>query len=252
MIAKVALGDTGIVVSELAFGTGTHGWSMSSEQTRLGKGAFIELLVYGYERGISFWDLADQYGSHPHANEALKQIGRENVVLTTKTCASTKKEAEQDLARFLDEIGTDHLEIVLLHCMTGTDWPKARAGAMEALAEAKEKGLIRVHGVSCHDLPALKVAAECPWVDVLLARINHRGCSMDGSVPDVIDTLASARAHGKALYAMKTLGVGELTAEVPRALAYVRSLPFIDALSVGMKSREEIDQNVGLFDEPAT
>jgi len=252
MVGKVALGDTGILVSELAFGTGTHGWNMSSEQTRLGKEAFIELLAYGYERGIAFWDLADQYGSHPHAKEALKRVGRQNVVLTTKTCASTKEEAEQDLARFLDEIGTDHLEIVLLHCMTGTDWPKTRAGAMAALADAKEKGLIRVHGVSCHDLSALKAAAECPWVDVLLAQINHRGCSMDGSVPDVTDTLKLARSQGKAIYAMKTLGVGELTKDVPRAVAYVRSLQFIDAVSIGMKSREEIDQNVSLFAGPAT
>ena len=30
-------------------------------------------------------------------------------------------------------------------------------------------------GVSCHDHGALKRAAELPWVDVILARINHRG-----------------------------------------------------------------------------
>ena len=54
--------------------------------------------------------------------------------------------------RFRSELGTDRLDIVLLHCMMTADWPEKKAGGMHVLSEAKQKGIIRAHGVSCHDL----------------------------------------------------------------------------------------------------
>ena len=156
------LGNTGIDVSRLCFGTGTSGWAGASNQTRLGMDAFVELLLYGYGKGILFWDLADQYGSHANAAKALKQVDRGSVVLTTKTTASSKSEAEADIDRFLRELGTDYLDIVLMHCLTSADWSKSKRGIMEALTAAKAAGKIRAHGVSCHDLGAFEVAADEP------------------------------------------------------------------------------------------
>jgi len=248
MIPTIALGQTGIQVSKLAFGTGTNGWGHGSDQTRLGMEAFTDLLVYGYERGITFWDCADQYGSHPHAGEAIRRVGRRNVILTTKTCASDEKETEKDVERFLAEAGTDHLDIVLLHCMMGADWPIKRAGAMKALAAAKQKGQIRAHGVSCHDFAALQAASTSPWTDVVEARINYQGCSMDGPVPDVVAVLRSMFARGKGVNAMKLLGAGKLVADAHRAVSYARTLDCVHAVIVGMKSRQEIDVNVGIFE----
>ena len=135
------LGNTGIDVSRLCFGTGTSGWAGASNQTRLGMDAFVELLLYGYGKGILFWDLADQYGSHANAAKALKQVDRRSVVLTTKTTASSKSEAEADIDRFLRELGTDYLDIVLMHCLTSADWSKSKRGIMEALTAAKAAGL---------------------------------------------------------------------------------------------------------------
>ena len=78
------------------------------------------------------------------------------------------------LDRFRKEIGTDYLDIVLLHAQTAPNWPEQRAGAMEVLAEAREKGIVRTHGTSCHTLDALKTAAAHPWVQVDLAREGDR------------------------------------------------------------------------------
>ena len=154
------LGKTGIRVSRLAQGTGTNGVNKSSDQTRgLGLAGVAELLRAGVDQGLSFWDLADQYGTHPHAKEALKTVKRDKVVIMSKTHASSEQEMRDDLDRFRREIGTDMIDIVLLHCMMSADWPKEKAGAMAVLAEAKQKGTIRAHGVSCHDLGALKTAA---------------------------------------------------------------------------------------------
>ena len=48
-------------------GTGTNGAGGSSNQTRkLGVGGVAELFKAAYDQGLTFWDSADQYGSHPH------------------------------------------------------------------------------------------------------------------------------------------------------------------------------------------
>src|SRR5918993_3735340 len=67
----VTLGKTGIQVTRLAQGTGTNGVNRSSNQIRtMGDKGLSDLLVRGVDKGVHFWDLADQYGSHPHAKRA--------------------------------------------------------------------------------------------------------------------------------------------------------------------------------------
>src|SRR4029079_1462365 len=193
----VTLGKTGIKVTRLAQGTGTNGVNHSSNQIRkMGDQGLADLLVQGVDNGLPFLDLADQYGSHPHAKLALKTVKRDRVVILTKTHANTEKEMWADLDRFRQETGTDHLDIVLLHCMLVANWPQEKAGAMHVLSEAKQKGIIRAHGVSCHDLGALKVAANSDWVDVDLARLNPAGVAMDADPATVIGVLKTMKAKG--------------------------------------------------------
>ena len=238
----VTLGRTGIKVSRLAQGTGTNGVGKQSDQTRgLGLVGVAELLRAGVDQGLSFWDLADQYGTHPHAKEALKTVPRDKVVILTKTHASTEQEMRDDLDRFRREIGTDHLDIVLLHCMMSADWPKEKAGAMTVLAEAKQKGMIRAHGVSCHDLGALKSAAASDWVDVDLARLNPAGAIMDASVGEVLPVLSEMKRKGKGVIGMKILGAGRLTHRVDEALQYALASPVLDAFTIGATSRGQME-----------
>jgi 1-deoxyxylulose-5-phosphate synthase len=238
----VTLGRTGIQVSRLAQGTGTNGFGKASNQTRkLGLTGFAELLRAGVDQGLRFWDLADQYGTHPHAKEALKTVARDKVVLLTKTHARTEKEMRADLDRFRSELGVDHLDLVLLHCMMSADWPKERAGAMAVLAEAKHKGIVRAHGVSCHDFGALKAAAASEWVDVDLARLNPAGIAMDAPVDQVVSILAEMKKKGKGIIGMKILGAGGLRTRVDEALQYALASPVLDCFTIGAESRTELE-----------
>jgi aryl-alcohol dehydrogenase-like predicted oxidoreductase len=237
----VTLGRTGIKVSRLFQGTGTNGVGKSSNQIRgLGFDGVVELLRAGVDQGITVWDLADQYGTHPHAKGALKTVPRDKVVIMTKTHASTEKEMRADLDRFRQEIGTDMLDIVLLHCMMSADWDKQKAGAMEVLSEAKDKGIIRAHGVSCHDLGALKTAAASDWVEVDLARLNPAGTIMDAPVEDVVAVLADMKRRGKGVIGMKILGAGRLRDRIDEALQYALASPVLDCFTIGSENQQQM------------
>lgn len=237
----VTLGNTGIKLSRLAMGTGTVGYGKSSNQTRqLGVDGLADMLWYGYDEGVRFWDSADQYGSHPHLKKGLTRVQREKVVILTKTHADTAEEMRADLDRFRQEIGTDYLDMVLLHAVTDPEWPKKRAGAMEVLSEAREKGIVKAHGISCHSLAALKVAARHPFIQVDLARINPIGAHMDADPDTVISVLREMKAAGKGVIGMKILGQGDLRNRVDEALAFALRQDCVDCFTIGAESRQEL------------
>jgi len=234
---KVTLGDTGIEVSRLAMGTGTRGFGGSSNQSRkLGLNGLSNLLRTGFDNGVFFWESADQYGTHPHLKEALKAVDREKVVLLTKTHARTEKQMKKDLDRYRSEIGTDFIDIVLLHALTNPEWNENRKGAMEYLARAREDGIIRAHGVSCHSIGALKTAADEDWVQVDLARMNPAGLRMDDEVPVVQKVLQKMKSQGKGVIGMKVLGAGQLSNKVDEALEYAMAQDYMDCFTIGSES----------------
>jgi aryl-alcohol dehydrogenase-like predicted oxidoreductase len=238
----ITLGRTGIQVSRLAQGTGTNGVGHASNQTRaLGVAGLAELLRAGVDQGVTLWDLADQYGTHPHAREALKTVKRDRVQILTKTHATNEREMREDLDRFCREIGTEMIDIVLLHGMTSADWPERKTGAMAVLSEAKAKGIIRAHGVSCHDLGALQRAAASEWVDVDLARLNPAGVIMDARPARVLAVLAEMKCRGKGVIGMKILGAGQLRHRRDEALHYALASPVLDCLTIGAESRSELE-----------
>ena len=239
---KVVLGATGIEVSRLAMGSGTHGSGGSSDQTRLGVAGFAAVLTHGYDQGLRFFETADAYGAHPHVAEAIRQVGRQNVVVLTKTAAQSATAAQADLDRFRRELGIDMIDIVLLHNKQSKTWTTECAGAMDTLSRAKEAGVIRAHGVSCHTLAALQLAAATPWVDIDLARINPDGILMDSDPATVINLLKQMKASGKGVIGMKILGEGQLGNEVDRAIAHAVQLDSIDAFTIGFTSNAQLDQ----------
>src|SRR5581483_11583763 len=195
----VTLGGTGIKTSRLAMGTGTVGSGHHSNQTALGVKGLSDLLLNGYDHGLRFFDAADSYGSHPHVAEALKHVPRDKVTVLTKTWARDPATARADLDRFRKELGTDYLDVCLMHCVTEADWTDRFRGAMDTLSEAKRKGIIRAHGCSCHSIEALRAAAKSPWVEIDLARINPIGAAMDADPATVVSVLKEMKATGKAV-----------------------------------------------------
>jgi aryl-alcohol dehydrogenase-like predicted oxidoreductase len=237
----VTLGSTGITTSRLAMGTGTVGSGHHSHQTALGVKGLSELLLNGHDHGLRFFDAADSYGSHPHVAEALKHVQRDKVTVLTKTWARDPATARADLDRLRKELGTDYLDICLMHCLTEADWTERYRGVMDVFSEAKEKGIIRAHGCSCHSIEALRAAAKSPWVEVDLVRVNPIGSHMDADPDSVVRVLREMKAAGKAVIGMKILGQGDLSNRQGEAIRYALSLGVLDAFTIGAESKAEQD-----------
>jgi 1-deoxyxylulose-5-phosphate synthase len=235
----VTLGKTGIKTSRLAMGTGTVGVGHHSHQTALGMDGLPRLLLSGYDNGLRFFDAADSYGSHPHVAETLKHVDRSKVTVLTKSWSRTAPEMRADLDRFRKELGTEQLDIVLMHCLTEGDWTTRFEPVMDVLSEAKQKGVIRAHGCSCHSIEALRAAAKSPWVDLDLARVNPIGAHMDADPDTVISVLREMKASGKAVIGMKILGQGALRDRQDEAIRFALGLGVLDAFTIGAESIAE-------------
>jgi aryl-alcohol dehydrogenase-like predicted oxidoreductase len=252
----VPLGQTGLKVTRLAQGTGFNGYNHSSEHTRRGKEAFDRLARHSLDQGIAFFDMADLYGSHPFVKDVIKGLPRDKFTLLSKIWP--RKEgwvtpsggAKEEVDRFRKELDTDRLDVCLIHCMQNAKWADEYERIRDGLSELKQKKIVRAVGVSCHDLGALKVASQHAWVDVIFARINHKGGSQyvcDGSVEEVSAVLKTARANGKAVVGMKIFAAGKFAnqpEEKDASLKYVFTNRLVDAITVGMLTTEEVDDTL--------
>ena len=259
---RVPLGRTGLTLSRLAMGTGVHGGNRQSDQSRMGFERLVALFRHAYDRGITFFDLADLYGTHLYFREALRHIPRDRVTILTKLWwrydgdvppavePYRRRVGATALERFRHELATDYLDIVLLHCMTVANWDRLLGPYMDALSEAKQRRQVRAVGVSCHDLGALNRAAEVPWVDVVLARINLRGgpdARMDGTTEQVTAALRRIKQAGKAVIGMKILGEGTLANQKEQCIRFAQNLGLIDAMTIGFQSPAQIDEVLTLL-----
>jgi aryl-alcohol dehydrogenase-like predicted oxidoreductase len=233
----VVLGKTGIRTSRLAMGTGTVGFAGGSNQTRSGK--LTPLLLSGYEDGLRFFDTSDSYGSHPQVRDAMREIPRDKAVVMTKCDSRDPKDAKADIERYLRELKVDYIDICLIHCVTEADWTERYRGVMDVFSEAKEKGLIRSHGVSCHSIKALRAAAKSPWVEVDLVRLNPVGAQMDADPETVMAVIREMRAQGKGIIGMKILGQGAMRTRQDEAIRFALGSGLLDAFTIGAENREE-------------
>jgi 1-deoxyxylulose-5-phosphate synthase len=247
----VTIGNTGIKTSRLAMGTGTVGSGHHSHQTALGIDGLSALLLNGYDHGLRFFDTADSYGSHPHVAEALKHVPRDKVTVLTKTWARDPATARADLDRFRRELGTDYIDICLMHCLTEGDWTERYKGVMDAFSEAKQQGVIRAHGCSCHSIEALQAAAKSPWVEVDLVRMNPVGAYMEADPQTVIGVVKEMKAAGKGVIGMKILGQGEMRTRQDEALKFALSLGLLDAFTVGAENKLEQEDLIHRIEKAA-
>lgn len=257
----VPLGKTGVTVSRLAQGTGVHGGNRQSDQTRMGFEKLVDLFKHSFDRGIRFFDLADLYGTHVYFREALRTVPRDEVAILTKiwwpydgprdqtNSPERAEDVQATLERFCHELTTDYIDVVLLHCLMTKTWNKDMQPYMDVLNEAKEKKQVRAVGVSCHDFGAMQTAAEEPWVDVILARINPKGVAMDGTPEEVIGVLKKAKDNGKAVIGMKIFGEGKLADERDACMKFAQELGLLDAMTIGFENADQIDDALRLMEK---
>jgi aryl-alcohol dehydrogenase-like predicted oxidoreductase len=248
----VTLGNSGVKVTRLAFGTGTRGGGI---QRQLGQDEFTRLVRHAYDRGIRFFETADSYFGMPEMlAAALKGIPRDSYRLMTKMVPR-----QPDPAASIDKLRTalasDYIDIVLLHGIRTADWAQERESTRDALSAAKQKKIVLAHGASVHGLVPLRTCPGAKWLDVALCRINHNGTMMDnirgdaqtpGDVPEVTTHIREIHGQGTGVLGMKIMGEGRFTTPEDRdaSIKYVMGLGVVDAVTIGYKSPAEIDEAI--------
>ncbi|MBN1465004.1 aldo/keto reductase [candidate division KSB1 bacterium] len=251
---QVLLGATGLKISRLGIGCGTHGGRV---QRDLGTDGFNSLIHYAFDHGITYLDTADSYRTHPFIRDAIKGLPREKLFILSKI-GGRPENPLQELDRFRQELGTDYIDCLLLHCKIEANWDETHERVMDALEDAKAKGIIRAHGVSCHSLPATTKAAQLDWVDVNLVRVNPQGNKIDTAdervfdqstpdhLPPVLEQLAVMRENGHGIIGMKIIGEGDFTDLDDRikSMNFAMKPGLVDAVTIGVKSKAEIDEAI--------
>lgn len=251
----VPLGSTGVEICRLGIGTGSEGGSI---QRALGQDRFTRLIRYAVDRGVTYIDTADAYKTHEMIRNAIKGVPREKLFIQSKMPWQGPPMTERPLEvldLYRKELGTDYIDSLLLHCTTDESWPEDLARMMDAFSEAKEKGIIRLKGVSCHGLSPLVRATGVDWVDVHLVRVNPQGKYVDsrtsdwsapGDVPAVLNEIEQMHRAGRGVIGMKIIGNGDFTNPTDRekSIRYAMNCQSVDAVVIGFKNESEIDEAI--------
>src|SRR5712691_1753846 len=174
----VTLGKSGVQVTRLAFGTGTHGGRVQRE---LGQEEFTKLVRHAYDRGIRFFETAESYHGMPEMlATALKGIPRDTYKLMTKlsTPASSGDPAPK-IDEFRKQLNTEYIDIMLLHCLRPATWTSEYQSLQDGFLEVQNKKVILSRGASVHGLPALRTFPGNEWLQIAMIRMNHNGTKMD-------------------------------------------------------------------------
>ncbi|MDR2932717.1 MAG: aldo/keto reductase [Oscillospiraceae bacterium] len=197
--------------------------------------------------GVNFWDTDNAYGSITQVAAGLKMVRRDEVVICSKTYGRTPKEAEFDLERALAELGTDYIDIFLLHEVKAGTLPELMP-ALDVLLKAKERGKIRAVGLSTHCAGVVSAAADVPEIEIVCAPLNRQGSRIEeGTIDSMLVALDKAHnQRGKGVYVIKTLGAGDLVHDVRGSLNWVLDHHHcIDVYNIGVASLGELRENLG-------
>ncbi len=223
-----SLGRTGLRVSVAGLGCGGP--------SRLGRGTGhavkdgVALIRRAVELGINFIDTAESYGTEPLLGAALKEIPRDDVILSSKSFSHGASAARmvEALDTALATIGTDHLDIFHLHGVPPKDYDRAVDELVPALLRERERGKFRFLGITertssdlDHETMTRAVADDC-W-DVVMVSFNlmHQGACAH--------VLPKARERGIGTLIMAParcrVAAPDRLAEAVKALAAQGSLP---------------------------
>ncbi len=242
---RVVLGDTGVKVTEMCFGTLTVS-RLQADVPAVEAGRVIERAL---DLGVDFVDTAQAYQTYEHVFAAIRDRERKPII-ATKSHARTGEDMEAAVRAALEAMGLSHIDIFLLHLVRSEDDFTGRREALECLLEYKRKGIVRSIGLSTHTLEGLRPALKHAELEIVLPCVNRKGLGVnDGTLEELVPLLRELRAMGKGVYAMKPLGGGHLFDDVADSINHIRSLECVDAIAVGMKTTAEVEMNVCIFED---
>jgi len=241
---NVILGNTGIKVSRLCFGTLTIG----PLQAPLPLEAGAALLVYAIERGINFFDTAQLYETYPYIREAMRLSGKHDVVISTKTYAYDRETATQAVEEARRELDRDYIDIFKLHEQESEHTLRGHMEALEYLWEQKQRGVIGAVGLSTHMVAGVEGAIKNE-LDILHPLLNVDGLGIgDGARAEMESAVKAAHEKGMGVFSMKSMGGGNLFRKAESCLEYALGLSYVHSVAIGMQSKDEVDANIDFFE----
>ncbi len=239
------LGDTGIEVSRLCLGV----LPIGPLQLGLSPTEGASIVREALDRGITFLDTAESYGTYPHIEPALKGY-RGRVTVASKSMATSYEGMRKAIEVALEKLRLDVIDIFHIHAADASPSVfREREGALKCLVRAKEDGLIRATGIATHNVKTVKAAASRADIDVVFPLLNLTGIGvLEGNREDMVKAVSLVHSRRKGVYAMKVLGGGNLVPSIREAFSFVIGLKCVDSVAVGMVSHAEVKINVGLFE----
>lgn len=205
------------------------------------------LIAQALELGVRTIDSAQMYRTYPHIRTAMK-LTDVRPTLISKTHAATPAEAREHVMLALSELGVEHIDVFNVHGARLENPFVERADVFAELLKMRDEGLIGAVGLSTHRWKVAALSADYPEVEVLHPLINLPGLGIiDGSADQMATAIQTAAEAGKTVYAMKALGGGNLISEALASLGFVRGLPGVHSVAVGMLSPAEVSANVTYF-----
>lgn len=238
------LGRTGLKVTRVAFGC-----MITSDPSVIERAA---------DMGINYFDTARGYqqGNNERMVGAVLKSRRKNLVISTKTQATTKQQALEHLDTSLKELGTDYVDIWHLHGKSSIE--QITDELVDAQDTAKKAGKIRFAGVSTHSNQATLIPAlvQKGFHDVVLVAVNY---TMGA---DLLQAIEAARKAGVGIIAMKVMAAARgrgATGQPARkpgsflaALKWVLSRPGIDTAIPSMTDMDQLEENFRAMSQPFT
>jgi len=236
---RQAFGRTGWQVPLLSFGA-----QRIVDEHQCTEAAAIEIVQTAIKRGITYFDTAPSYSngqSEQRLGVALQGY-REQVRVATKTHDRTRDGSLRLLEGSLQRLQMEYVDEWRLHNLVTMDELEAclaPGGALAALVEAQEQGLVRKVSISGHTNPQVLVEAlrRHPFDSALVAlsALDHHIYSF------AHEFLPLAAEQNVAVIGMKVMAMGKLAPWYEQALRYTLSLPIATTI-VGMESLEQLEQ----------
>lgn len=174
-LIKRRLGRTELQVSSLSLGGARIGGSNVTDDEA------IETVHRAITLGMNYIDTSPLYGeSERRIGLALSDGLREKIYLATKTgthpkwsgdfsASGTRRSVENSLRL----LGTDYLDVCLVHDPSNMDPVIAKDGALETLHSMQDEGLVKYIGVGLREHEFHKIAIETGMVDIILTFLDY-------------------------------------------------------------------------------
>ncbi|PSB07767.1 aldo/keto reductase [Pleurocapsa sp. CCALA 161] len=211
----------------------------------------IALIEKALELGIKYYDTAASYGPSEERFGKILPTYRDRIYLNSKTASRDYDGAWRELELSLKRLQTDYLDSWQLHHVSFTDELDiifSNQGAIKAVEEAKEQGLIKFSGITGHHEPEV-IAEGLRRYDFDTTLISLNAADVHHPRPFSRTVLPVAQAKNVGVIAMKVPAYGKLLqpgilSSMEQAMGYSLSLPGVHCCIIAAENPEQLEANV--------